>query len=95
MQHKTGDEKTTPPSNAVTVALTEHARGALAELGRYFGGSEDRAVEVAINRLHAQLCPRKEGVLADVDFGQSLPAEADGQVVSVRSLPGCDGHKGG
>lgn len=95
MRNETGDKKTTPPCNTVTVALSVHARDALAELGRYFDGSEDRAVEVAINRLHAQLCPRKEGDLADVDYGQSLPAEADGQVVSVRSLPGCDGRKGG
>lgn len=75
--------------NVFTIRLTESTRGALVELGRYFGGSEDKAVEVAINRLHARLFPRKEGELVDVDFGQSLPRNSEGEV-SVRSLPGCD-----
>jgi hypothetical protein len=77
-------------SPAVTIWLTEHARDALDELGRYFDGSEDRVVEVAINRLHIQLFHRKEGDLVDVDFGQSLPEEPEGQVVSVRDLSCCD-----
>lgn len=75
--------------NDVSIRITERAREALAELGHYFGGSEERAVEVAINRLHVQFFPRKEGELADVDFCQSLPERSEDLVESVHGLPGC------
>ncbi|WP_426661953.1 hypothetical protein [Rhodanobacter aciditrophus] len=73
-----------------SIRITARAREALVELGRYFGGSEERAFEVAINRLHVQLIPREEGELTDVDFCQSLPDKPEGLVESVHRLPGCN-----
>lgn len=76
--------------NGVTIRRTEPARDVLSELGRYFGGSEDRAFEVAVNRLHIHLISQKEGELVDVDFGQSLPEKPEeGRGVSAQPTGLC------